>query len=65
MKTLKDIKQDLPDNDKETISEIIYNTLLDKGIDFSSYDFQVSVSYSDEKDNDYPWCSEFHSDQQS
>ena len=48
-KELKYINEDLPQDDKEAVSEIIYNALLEKDINFSSYSYEIHVSYSEEK----------------
>ena len=42
-KELKYINEDLPQDDKETVSEIIYNALLEKDINFSSYSYEIHV----------------------
>ncbi len=48
-KELKYINEDLPQDDKEAVSEIIYNALLEKDIEPSSYSYEIHVTYAEEK----------------
>ena len=48
-KELKYINEDLPQEDKEAVSEIIYNALPEKDIEPSSYSYEIHDTYAEEE----------------
>ena len=48
-KELKYINKDLSQDDKEAVDEMIYDALVDKGIEPSSYSYEIHVTYSEEE----------------